>query len=334
VAEILGVDGDWVPRAQLLIPPGRFLAADLAAPEAVSLAGRIALPAGLAMSLEVAEHLPPAAAPGFVALLCGLSDAVIFSAAIPYQGGHLHVTEQWPDHWAGLFAAQGFRCFDLLRPRLWSDPDCDWWYAQNILLFARAGSAAEAALLQHGPPVAAPARLVHPAVWLGLAAQLVQPPRAAEPIPLRLPFDQAAAPAPAGPLPLPGGGTVTVVHGNPWTFGRADGVQLHANAPDTPPVRLDYRGLPPAADGLRMFRATLVTAPESPVLVFRVALLAADGCELASHRMRLEPATRWEVRHDFPAAPEATGLRLELDLAAGAPNHFHAALQAVAARLE
>ena len=133
---------------------------------------------------------------------------------------------------------------------------------------------------------------------------------------------------------MPGGGSVTVVHGNPWTFGRDDGVQLHANAPDTPPVRLDYRGLPPAPDGLRMFRATLVTAPESPVLVFRVALLAADGREVAAHRLRLEPATRWEVRHDFPPAPEATGVRLELDLAAGAPNHFHAALQAIAARLE
>src|SRR6476620_3902479 len=30
---ILGVDGDWVPREQLLIPADRFLAADFAAPD-------------------------------------------------------------------------------------------------------------------------------------------------------------------------------------------------------------------------------------------------------------------------------------------------------------
>src|SRR5689334_7497546 len=45
---ILGVDGDWVPRDQLLIPADRFLAVDLAAPDRAAIAARLPLPAGLA----------------------------------------------------------------------------------------------------------------------------------------------------------------------------------------------------------------------------------------------------------------------------------------------
>ncbi|WP_431271256.1 methyltransferase domain-containing protein [Dankookia sp. P2] len=257
---ILGVDGDWVPREQLLIPGDRFLAADLAAPDRAAIAARLPLPAGLAMSLEVAEHLHPHQAPGLVGLLAGLADAVLFSAAIPHQGGEHHVNEQWPDYWAGLFAAEGFRCFDLLRPALWLQPEVDWWYAQNLLLFARVGSAAEAALLHHGAP-GSPMRLVHPQPWSGLAGQ---PARPADPMPLGLPFAQDAVPAPGGPLALPGGGTVTVTNPNPWTHAKASGMQLHPNSPWEPALRLVYAGLPPLRTGRRLFQATLMTAPAAP----------------------------------------------------------------------
>lgn len=44
----------------------------------------------LCLCLEVAEHLRPNRAEGLVKMLCNLSDRVLFSAAIPYQGGKGH----------------------------------------------------------------------------------------------------------------------------------------------------------------------------------------------------------------------------------------------------
>ena len=69
-----------------------------------------------------------------------MSDVVLFSAAIPFQGGVNHVNEQWPEYWATLFESHGFVCSDCLRHRFWYDGNVEWWYAQNILLFAREGS--------------------------------------------------------------------------------------------------------------------------------------------------------------------------------------------------
>jgi hypothetical protein len=91
----------------------------------------------LAISLEVAEHLPPTAAAGFVSLLADLSDFVLFSAAVPGQGGVGHVNEQWPDYWISLFAGHGYSCLDVIRKRIWDDESIPLWYRQNILLFVR-----------------------------------------------------------------------------------------------------------------------------------------------------------------------------------------------------
>jgi len=73
-------------------------------------------------------------------------DVVLFSAAVPFQYGTNHVNEQWPEYWSILFRHQGLECFDPLRAELWNDPDVDWWYAQNALMYARPGTAAAAAL--------------------------------------------------------------------------------------------------------------------------------------------------------------------------------------------
>jgi SAM-dependent methyltransferase len=329
-ATILGVDGDWVPRDQLLIPGDRFLAADLAGADPAAIAARLPRPADLAMCLEVAEHLDPPQAPGLVGLLAGLADAVLFSAAIPYQGGEHHVNEQWPDYWAARFAAAGFRCFDLLRPALWLHPDLDWWYAQNLLLFARTGSAAEAALLRHGQP-GTPLRLVHPRPWAGLAGQ---PPQPADPMPLGLPFDQDAAPAPEGPLPLPAGGTVTLTNANPWTHAKASGMQLHPNAPWEPALRLVYAGLPPLRAGRRLFQATLMTAPAAPPLLLRLGLVTAAGHVLDTPLVEIPPGTHRLVRRVLWPHAEACGLLLELVVAPGQPNNYDGALFVEAPWLE
>ncbi|MBK1661049.1 methyltransferase domain-containing protein [Paracraurococcus ruber] len=319
--EILGLDGDWVPRDQLLIPPRRFLAADLAAAEAPAIAAHLALPADLAVCLEVAEHLEPGRAPGLVRLLAGLADAVLFSAAIPHQGGDHHVNEQWPDWWAGLFAAEGFLCFDLLRPALWAAPEVDWWYAQNLLLLAREGSAAAAALRQHGAP-GVPARLVHPGAWAAVAP----PPRPADAMPLLLPFGPAEAPAPEGEHPLPDGGTVTLRHGNPWTFGTGWGMQLHPNSPWEAPLRLLWRPLPPLRRGRRLFSARITTGDQAPPQRLRIGLANAAGDLLDAPPLDLPPGTSRVVRRAFWPSAAADGLLLELAVPPDRPDNYNGAV--------
>jgi SAM-dependent methyltransferase len=162
VEDVWGIDGDYVDRGRLEIPRERFLSRDLTRP----------LHPGrsfdLAVSLEVAEHLPADCAEAFVASLTALAPVVLFSAAAPYQGGQNHVNEQWPAYWAELFAARGYVPIDCLRRRLWDDERVEWWYAQNMLLFAERVSLESLPLLHQEYELAggtAPA-LVHPKRYL------------------------------------------------------------------------------------------------------------------------------------------------------------------------
>ena len=73
----------------------------------------------LVMSLEVAEHLPQAAAETFVSSLVGLGPVVLFSAAIPGQQGDHHVNLQWQDWWVEYFERHGYVPVDAVRPEVW-----------------------------------------------------------------------------------------------------------------------------------------------------------------------------------------------------------------------
>ncbi len=130
VDDVYGVDGEWVNRKALVIPEDRFLAVDLRRP--FQLGRRF----DLAVSLEVGEHLPGECARAFVASLTRLAPAVLFSAAIPFQGGADHVNEQWPDYWAERFADEGYAAVDCMRRKVWRDENVEWYYAQNTLMFA------------------------------------------------------------------------------------------------------------------------------------------------------------------------------------------------------
>lgn len=127
--EVWGVDGDYLSEEQLDIPRDRFIAWDLTKP--LQLQQRF----DLAMSLEAAEHLPEACAGDFVASLTRLAPVVLFSAAIPHQGGRHHINEQWPYYWVELFRNRDYCVIDCLRKKVWDNQQVEWWYAQNILLF-------------------------------------------------------------------------------------------------------------------------------------------------------------------------------------------------------
>ncbi len=138
-ADILGVDGPYVDRSRLLIPAEAFLPADLASP--LDLHRRF----DLVQSLEVAEHLPPACADAFIAMLTRHGDAVLFSAAVPGQGGEHHVNEQPLAFWRGLFAARGYRAVDLVRPAVRGDAGVQRWYCCNTVLYVNDAAAARLA---------------------------------------------------------------------------------------------------------------------------------------------------------------------------------------------
>ena len=162
VSDTVGIDGDYVDRAKLSIEPDRFLARDLTQPFALD--RRF----DLAVSLEVAEHLPEASADGFVASLARLAPIVLFSAAIPDQGGTGHVNEQWPEYWSERFERHGYVAVDCLRPRLWNNEMVNSSYRQNMLVFVERSRlndypAAAAVFAKDGPD--RPLAVVHPAFY-------------------------------------------------------------------------------------------------------------------------------------------------------------------------
>lgn len=135
VDDVHGVEGPWLDKSKLVIPPNQFTSFDFGTSVSLDLHRRFEL----AICIEAAEHIQPKFAADFVRLLTGLSDRVLFSAAIPGQGGYGHVNEQWPMYWAALFEQHGYAPVDTLRQQIWSDPRIQWWYRQNVMLFVKGG---------------------------------------------------------------------------------------------------------------------------------------------------------------------------------------------------
>lgn len=128
---VRGIEGPWLSYLTGLVVPKAFI-------EIVDLEGKWKVPRrfDLSICLEVAEHLSPEAGLHLVNQLCAASPLVLFSAAVPGQGGNGHINEQWPRYWQDRFAVNGYRAIDCVRPRIWQDDRIPWWYRQNILVFA------------------------------------------------------------------------------------------------------------------------------------------------------------------------------------------------------
>ncbi|PSB27228.1 class I SAM-dependent methyltransferase [Stenomitos frigidus] len=171
VQDSLGIDGDYVNASQLQIPVETFLAKDLTQP--LKLDRRF----DLAVSLEVAEHLPPEAANTLIESLIELSDVVLFSAAIPFQGGTGHLNEQWTGYWVKLFEHYGYVAIDCLRHRLWSNEYVQPWYIQNTLLFVRSERLEDYPHLPKPDPDAGhfPLEVVHPKTYQASLGYYTEP---------------------------------------------------------------------------------------------------------------------------------------------------------------
>jgi SAM-dependent methyltransferase len=156
VEDVLGYDGPWVDRSRLLVTPGEFRVADFHEP--LEAERRF----DVAVCLEVAHLLEPEHAPRFVEDLVSLAEVVLFSAAIPGQGGIHHVNEQWPRYWAELFRSRGYVATDPFRVALWEHPDVKWWFAQNIVCYVTPAALERLPGLARARCATAPLALVHP----------------------------------------------------------------------------------------------------------------------------------------------------------------------------
>lgn len=130
-SQVLGIDGDYVDRSKLYVDENEFQVVDLNLP--FNLQRRF----DLVQSLEVAEHLKPTSSEDFVASLVAHGDTVMFSAAVPGQGGTQHINERPIEFWRSLFARHGYEAFDFIRPRLHSSDQVEPWYKYNSVVYAK-----------------------------------------------------------------------------------------------------------------------------------------------------------------------------------------------------
>ena len=133
VAAVRGLDGNYVNPSALYIAPESFTAVDLKRQ-----VGQISREKryDLAVCLEVAEHLDAGSGSQLVDTLTDLAPLILFSAAVPGQGGVGHVNERWPGYWREQFRRRNFEMFDPITPLIREDHRVEWWYRQNIVMFA------------------------------------------------------------------------------------------------------------------------------------------------------------------------------------------------------
>jgi SAM-dependent methyltransferase len=171
VNRIKGVDSSGVNYAKLRVP------ADCVEQVDISKSFELNESFDLAACLEVAEHLPSNCANNLVDSLTKLAPVILFSAAIPFQGGTHHVNEQWPEYWAQLFAERGYVVIDCFRQRIWRNENVAYWYSQNLLLYVHKDKLAELPQLIPFLNSTDPAHLsfIHPKQYLKSRDELSSP---------------------------------------------------------------------------------------------------------------------------------------------------------------
>jgi SAM-dependent methyltransferase len=159
IHDVVGLDGPWVHLERLQISEKDFLSTDISLP--IQLDRQF----DLTICLEVAEHLDAEYADTLVESIAALAPAVLFSAALPGQGGAHHVNEQWPEYWLERFEARGFECFDVVRPLVWTNPRVEWWYCQNTFLLLHQDHPSRNSVRALVDGSSWPRALVHPRAW-------------------------------------------------------------------------------------------------------------------------------------------------------------------------
>jgi len=136
VPDIKVVDGNWVDKSLLIIEEDEFENFDFSCGELYKSEKKY----DLAMSLETAEHIDEKYANLFVDSLCGLSDIIMFGAAVENMGGTHHVNEQYQSYWKEKFEKRGYIAIDPIRGMFWDNPRVLPEYAEDTLLYVKKGT--------------------------------------------------------------------------------------------------------------------------------------------------------------------------------------------------
>lgn len=132
ITDVHVIDGNWVKKEQLEIPESCFETFDFSKQKYEPTRKY-----DIAMSLEVAEHISPERADLFVQSLIESSDVIIFSAAIPAQGGVMHINEQPQSYWKKKFEKYGYKAIDPIRTEFQNNFMVQTHYRQNILVYVK-----------------------------------------------------------------------------------------------------------------------------------------------------------------------------------------------------
>ena len=131
VSDILGIEGSPVAFSNLLVDEKYIVQHDLRRPLILDRKYDIAL------SIDVAEHIDKKYFDIYLKSVCDSSDLIIFSAAIPNEGGLYHVNEQSHEWWILRFKKYFFRfnkkMVDLIEQKMEENAI----FGPNIMVFQR-----------------------------------------------------------------------------------------------------------------------------------------------------------------------------------------------------
>ena len=131
INKIIGIDQNPYNSEYMLISSDQYLQKDLRNTIDLDMSACIVI------SVEVVEHIEEEYGEIFVENLCRHSDIILFSAAIPHQGGEGHVNEKPCSYWSKIFASKGYCYIDCIRPAFWDDNDVAVWYKNNCILYVK-----------------------------------------------------------------------------------------------------------------------------------------------------------------------------------------------------
>lgn len=131
ITDLTGIEGEWVNENKLINDNIALINHNLSLPI------EIERKFDMAISTEVAEHVPVECSDIFVENMVNSSDFILFSAAIRNQGGVNHINEQPQSFWINKFISHGYYCLDVIRPHFWYNGDVGVGYRQNCFIFCK-----------------------------------------------------------------------------------------------------------------------------------------------------------------------------------------------------
>lgn len=128
VSDIMGIDGDnMIP--ELMIDREKFKVFDLSTE--LSLERMY----DMILCLEVAEHIVESRSEILIRNICRHGNLIVFSAAIPGQGGYSHFNEQPIKYWVERFSTYGYVADEEFRKKI--SKDVSEWYRNNLVIYWR-----------------------------------------------------------------------------------------------------------------------------------------------------------------------------------------------------